>query len=725
MLQRICILTLLSLPAAFAAPAAASISVNVDVPSAMRTAPFDVNRTLLVPPGFRISVVARIPAVRFMAVAPNGDILVSQPSAGRVMLVRPRQAAGPQMFEFASGMREPHDIVFHTIGGTTYIYITESDQINRFVYVPGDTSAHDRQIIVTGLPAAGHSLKNIALDRNHKLFVSIASTCNVCLSDTISDPLQGAIYQYNADGSGRRLFARGLRNAEGLALLPGTDQLWAVVNNRDEIIYPRQDETGNYGKLIRSYTDDHPPEPFTLVSDGGNYGWPFCNPTQDSPSGYDNMLFEPDYEMNRDGAVNCQAMDRITRGIQAHSAPLGLSFLHDSAFPGAYRFGAVAGLHGSWNRSRPTGYKVIWFPWISSAQRPAAPLDLVSGWLNESTTEVWGRPVDAVSDNTGGLLISDDGSGTIYRLYAEPAGACTFTLSRTDAQFPASGGNGTATLSPSSQSCAWTSSSSSSWVQIFPLNGSGAKELTYNVYPNFSTQPRTAFVEVADRPLAVQQAGSTGTQDERFVRRMYFSFFGRIPAMEEVAFHVSTLASGLSRAQLVWNFLNSLEFNQAGRFVAGLYVGLLDRDAEYDGWLFQRNALATGAADPMILIANFLGSTEYQLRFGSPDDSSFVTLLYRKVLLREPDPGEVAFQSGALRAGMSRTQLAATFLNSAEFRAGTGPRLVAFLLHATVLLRDPLSAEQLEAMDRLRAGTDVRVLIGEMLAGREFGISLQ
>lgn len=425
---------------ALSTPPGASVSMRVAVPSTMRTSPFDVERYLNVPPNFSISVYARIGNARFMAIAPNGDLLVSQPGAGKVLLVRSQTGGDPVISDFVTGLRKPHDIVFHTIGATTYVYIAETHQINRFIYNLGDTTAHDRQVVITGLPdsstpelqgAYGHELKNIALDANHKLYVSIASTCNACLSDTTSNPVRGAIYQYDADGNNRRLFAQGLRNAEGLAFVPGTNDLWVVVNNRDEIRYPFNDSTGQYGRVIPAYVDNHPPEEFTRVRDGGNYGWPFCNPNPDTAGGLDNMPFDRDYEFNQGGQVNCDAMDRISKGIQAHSAALGLTFLHNTLFPSLYRQGAVTGLHGSWNRQQRTGYKVAYFAMDNVAQTPGNQIDLVSGWLNSATQDVWGRPVDAVVDQEGNLLISDDYSGTIYKLsygVQTPFYGTTFTV---------------------------------------------------------------------------------------------------------------------------------------------------------------------------------------------------------------------------------------------------------------------------------------------------------
>ena len=414
-----------TLRSAQAGQSVALAQTTVQVPASMRWAPFDVDRSLMVPSGFSASVYARIGDARFMAVAPNDDLLVSQPGAGKVVLVRSIPGEDPQVFDFVTALRRPHDIVFHTINATTYIYISETNQINRFIYNAGDTFAHNRQVVVSGLPDTStpglnggynHELKNIALDSNDKLYVSIGSTCNVCTSDTSSNPVRAAIYQYDADGSNPRLFARGLRNAEGVRFLPGTNELWVVVNGRDDIAYPLNDGTGQYGRVIPAFVDNHPPDQFTHVRDGGNYGWPFCNPDPDTAAGMDNPPFDRDFQLNADGHVNCGAMDRVSKGIQAHSAPLGLLFLQDTAFSAALRDGAVVALHGSWDREAKTGYKVAYFPWDSTSQAPGTQSDFVTGFLDDATQQVWGRPVAVAVNQEGEMYVADDFSGTIYKL---------------------------------------------------------------------------------------------------------------------------------------------------------------------------------------------------------------------------------------------------------------------------------------------------------------------
>ena len=369
-----------------------------------------------------------------MALAPNGDVLVSVPSAGKIVLLRERPNEVPQAFDYATGLQNPHDMVFHQIGETVYLYVAESNRITRSIYRSGETGRNSREVVVDDLPddstpelqgQYGHQLKNIALSPDHKLYVSVASACNACTEDTVSDPVRGAIYQYSADGKERRLVARGLRNAEGLDFLPGTGTLWVTVNQRDEVRVPVDadvdgDRDSDLGRIVPSYVDENPPEMFTPIRDGGHYGWPFCNPVPNPAISALDVL--PDFELNRNGtSFNCATVDRSAKGIRAHSAPLGFSFLHASAVPAAYRKGAAVALHGCWNCTRlDSGYKVVYFP-FDDAGNAGAEIDLVSGFVTDPDRRaVWGRPVDVIADARGNLLVSDDYAGAIYQLYPTP-----------------------------------------------------------------------------------------------------------------------------------------------------------------------------------------------------------------------------------------------------------------------------------------------------------------
>lgn len=411
--------------------APASVVVPLEVRDALAEAPFNEAKDLTVPPGFGIRVWARVAGARFMALAPNGDVLVSVPGEGKIVLLRERADEPPQAFDYATGLRNPHDMVFHAIDGVTYLYVAESNRVTRSVYRSAETLSGERVTVVDNLPDNsspelqgnyGHELKNIALSPDHKLYVSVASTCNACTEDTVSDPVRGAIYQHAADGTQRRLFARGLRNAEGLDFIPGTGTLWVTVNNRDNVLVPTDvdidgDGASDIGELLPAYVDNNPPELFTSVRDGANYGWPFCNAIANpAMSG---LALEPDYQLNRAGAaLNCAVVERSAKGMRAHSAPLGFSFLQSSSVPAAYRAGAAVAQHGCWNcTSLNAGYKVTYFP-FDAAGNTGAEMDLVSGFVTDpEERDVWGRPVDVIADAKGNLLISDDFAGAIYQLY--------------------------------------------------------------------------------------------------------------------------------------------------------------------------------------------------------------------------------------------------------------------------------------------------------------------
>jgi glucose/arabinose dehydrogenase len=407
------------------------VFARVAVPSTFRSSPFDRDRYLQIPPGFQIQVVARIRSARFLRSTPEGGLLVSQPSTGQIWWVpgSPPDTGAPILA--ASGLHLPHGMVFTVAAGKTYAYVSESNEISRFQY---DTKSHTllhKEVVVANLPDSSsaelrgsyrHELKNLAISPDRHLYVDIASSTNADPRDTTSDPVRCAIYRYDLDGGNRTLFAKGIRNAEGLDFVPGTNVLWAVVNGSDDIRFPfhrswKGTGSDDYGKRIVGYVDDHPPDTFIHVKSGADYGWPFAEPDPDSPSGLDNMPLDPSYENNPDWSKYPEArFTRSDKGIQAHSAPLGMVFLQETKLPEWLRNSAAVAYHGSWDRSRKTGYKIVIFPWTSE-QRPGNQADLVTGWLDEQSQRVWGRPVDVKPSADGkSLFISDDHSGTVYLL---------------------------------------------------------------------------------------------------------------------------------------------------------------------------------------------------------------------------------------------------------------------------------------------------------------------
>ena len=410
------------------------VPVKVAVPALFGSSPFDRDRYLLVPRGFQIRVVSRIPAARFLASTPEGGLLVSQPSRGKIWWISRKSGDASPPVLAAAGLRRPHGMVFTAIGGKTYVYIGESNEISRFRYDPNSHKLLDKEVVVPNLPDAsspelggayGHQLKNLTIGPDSHLYVDIASSSNADPKDTTSDPIRCAVYRYDLEGGNRTLFAKGIRNAEGVGFAPGTNALWAVVNWTDNIRFPfhrswKGSGSDDYGKRITSYIDDHPPDTFIHVKLGADYGWPFAEPDPDGPSGLDNMPLDPSYETNRDWSKYPESkFTRSDKGIQAHSAPLGMSFLQETKLPDWLRNSAAVAYHGSWDRSQKTGYKVVMFPWTSQ-QRPGNQVNLVIGWLDDRSQRVWGRPVDVKPATDGrSLFISDDLSGTIYELSPE------------------------------------------------------------------------------------------------------------------------------------------------------------------------------------------------------------------------------------------------------------------------------------------------------------------
>jgi glucose/arabinose dehydrogenase len=215
---------------------------------------------------------------------------------------------------------------------------------------------------------------------------------------------------------------RGVRNGEGLALAPD-DTVWTAINNRDEIPYPFHGEAEGqseaFGQVIRGYVDNHPPDEVAPVSQGRDLGWPLCNPEQgkSTPKGsLANVPLIPDSVTNPGGkALDCSKLEPIQVGLPAHSAPLGMSFLHGTKVPAPWSGGAVLAAHGSWDRQEPRPPAVLWLRWDAKKKTLLPAKTLVSGF-QDSNGERWGRPVDAVPGPEGALYVSDDTAGAVYKL---------------------------------------------------------------------------------------------------------------------------------------------------------------------------------------------------------------------------------------------------------------------------------------------------------------------
>jgi len=327
---------------------------------------------LFVPPGFTISVFARdLRGVRFLALGPNNEVWASLSGPGRIVRLPDANHDGvaDSAITVLSGLNFPFGLAFR---GDT-LYFAQMDAVRRL-----DPGAAAPVTLVAGLPTGGHITRTLVMGADARMYLAVGSSCNLCEE---TDPRRAAVTRYNLDGSGAHLFASGLRNSVGVAFNPANGELWAVNNDRD-----------NLG-------DDLPPEHLNILKDGKWYGWPQC---------YLPGKANPEY-----ADANCAGVEPPAITFQAHSAPLGLAFYTGTAFPAEYRGDAFVTFHGSWNRSIPTGAKVIRVHVQNG--RPVSSQDFVTGW-QLADGDRWGRPVSLLVLPDGSLLISDDSGGRIWRV---------------------------------------------------------------------------------------------------------------------------------------------------------------------------------------------------------------------------------------------------------------------------------------------------------------------
>jgi glucose/arabinose dehydrogenase len=339
---------------------------------------------LKVPPGFAIDVFAdKVGSVRFMAIDPAGTLLVSEPSAGRVLALPDKNGRGKAdpVQTVVTGLDQPHGLAFHEGA----LYVAETSRVQRFAYDPVTMKA-TQPAQLTRLPAGGaHWTRTVVFGPDGLMYVSVGSSCNVCRE---SDKRRAAVLRFNADGSGEQLFASGLRNAVGLAFHPTTGVLWATVNERDW------------------RGDDVPPDYVTEIREGTVHGWPDCMTVRGR------VITDTSFTKS----ATCDKVTPPTVEIQAHSAPIGLTFYTGTQFPEEYRGSLFVAYRGSWNRSLPTGYKIVRIR-VRDGQPPTVE-DFATGWLEGTSS--WGRPVDLVVGRDGALYLSDQGAGRIYRITYRP-----------------------------------------------------------------------------------------------------------------------------------------------------------------------------------------------------------------------------------------------------------------------------------------------------------------
>jgi len=365
-----------------------------------------------VPQGWTIKAIAtdlKIP--RQTLVLPNGDILVAEGKGGGAPVLKPkdyiagifksrgttsvkggdrltllRDTDGDGTYKgrwvYAENLNAPYGLAL--VGNQ--LFVANQDALVRFEYVVGQTRASAPPVTVTKLPSAinHHWTKSLVADADGRfLYVGIGSNSNVGERGMAVEENRAVVWQIDARTGARRTFATGLRNPTALAFEPASRQLWAVVNERDEL------------------GPDLVPDYLTSVREGAFYGWPYAY-----------WGANADRRVQPQDEQKVQATVRPDFAIQSHSAPLGLSFVQPG-FAAPFAEGAFIGLHGSWNRSPPVGYKVIFVPFANS--RPSGPaVDFVTGFQADGKT--MGRPVGVTVDPKGALIVADDLSNTVWRV---------------------------------------------------------------------------------------------------------------------------------------------------------------------------------------------------------------------------------------------------------------------------------------------------------------------
>jgi len=329
----------------------------------------------LVPKGFTVSVFASgLSDPRFLERAPQGGVFVSEPDAGKVTLLKDGKTS-----VFASGFDKPHGLALHDGA----LYVCDLIAVWRVDLKDGAAGKRTRVTKDGFGPLGGHFSRDIAFDRDGALYVAIGSMSNIAEEA----PPRATVQKVDAQGH-LSTFAAGTRNPVGIALYPGTDDLYITVNERD------------------GYGDGLVPDYLTRIRKGDFYGWPYA---------YSGPHPDPSFGAKRPDLVAKTRTPDVL--FQSHSAPLGLAFYTGGQFPPDYKGDAFVSLHGSWNSGRPTGYKVVRVRFKDG--RPTGVYeDFMTGFWDgrSSPARVWGRPVGLLVLDDGSLLVADDAGKTVWRV---------------------------------------------------------------------------------------------------------------------------------------------------------------------------------------------------------------------------------------------------------------------------------------------------------------------
>jgi glucose/arabinose dehydrogenase len=342
------------------------------------------------PEGFKVELYATgLNNPRLMRTAPNGDIFLAETNGGDIKVFRGITSDGKleQVKVFATGLNIPFGIAFYPPGpDPQWVYVANMDSVVRFAYHNGDLTSSGPPQHIADLPSGGHHRsRDVQFSPDgKKMFVSVGSEQNV--DDTPAEKNRADILEYNPDGSGLRVYASGTRNPVGIAVNPKTGELWCSVNERDGL--------GN--NLVPDY--------ITHVQEGGFYGWPWWY-----MGGHQDPRLAGQHPELKGKVITPDVI------LQPHNASLEMTFYDGKQFPAEYQGDIFASEHGSWNRSPRAGYEVIRVPLHQTGHANGEYEDFLTGFVVDDET-VWGRPVGVTVAADGSLLVSDDGSGSIWRV---------------------------------------------------------------------------------------------------------------------------------------------------------------------------------------------------------------------------------------------------------------------------------------------------------------------
>jgi len=348
------------------------------------------------PAGFTVTKLATgLKNPRNTYIAPNGDIFVAESntdsSADQITILRDKDKDGT--FEtravFAEKLNQPYGMLILK----NSFYVANTDGLYQYPYKEGDMKLQGKARKIVELPAGGynnHWTRNLIANADgSKIYITVGSGSNVAEHGMGNEARRADILEVNPDGTGERIYASGLRNPVGVDWNPANKELWTAVNERDEL------------------GDELVPDYVTSVKDGGFYGWPYS---------YYGQIEDPRLKGQGKELVAKALVPDVPVG--SHTATLGMTFYNKDAFPAQYKNGIFAGQHGSWNRSKLSGYKVIFIP-FKDGKPSGPPQDFLTGFISdEEKAKVFGRPVDVTVMNDGSLIVNDDSGNTLWKVTA-------------------------------------------------------------------------------------------------------------------------------------------------------------------------------------------------------------------------------------------------------------------------------------------------------------------